>query len=111
MATEADKVNVGALATLISVIALGVVGVSLAVTALTRDEMATAAAEKDATARVEYEKLSREQRQKLAEGVPIEQAMQAVLTQLKQDPDSASPPPPAPSLCAPLSASALSRRA
>ncbi len=36
MATEADKVNNGAMATLIAVVALGVVGVALAVTAPTR---------------------------------------------------------------------------
>jgi len=94
MATEADKVNNGAMATLIAVVALGVVGVALAVTALTRMQQFSERGDKEVSAQAEYHALVKEQREKLAAGVPIEAAMQAVARELTKDPQSASPPLP-----------------
>ena len=92
MATEADKVNNGAMATLIAVVALGVVGVALAVTALTRMQQSAEYGGKEASAQAEYQALLKEQHEKLASGMPIEAAMQAVARELTKDPQSASPP-------------------
>lgn len=94
MATEADKVNNGAMATLIAVVALGVVGVALAVTALTRMQQSAEFGGKEASAQAEYHALVKEQHEKLAAGVPIEAAMQAVAREFTKDPQSASPPLP-----------------
>lgn len=94
MATEADKVNNGAMATLIAVVALGVIGVALAVTALTRMQQAAEHEGKEGPARAEYQALLKEQHEKLAAGMPIEAAMQAVARELTKDPQSASPPLP-----------------
>jgi hypothetical protein len=91
MATEADKVNNGAMATLIAVVALGVVGVALAVTALTRMQQSAEYGGKEASAQAEYQALLKEQHEKLASGMPIEAAMQAVARELTKDPQSASP--------------------
>ncbi len=92
MATEEDKTNSGALATLVAVLALAVVGVSLAVTALTRDELANVRAQKEGPAGQRFLELKRGQLEKLAAGKPIEQAMQEVVEGLKRDPESATPP-------------------
>jgi hypothetical protein len=94
MATEADKVNNGAMATLIAVVALGVVGVALAVTALTRMQQSAEYGGKEGSAHAEYQALVKEQHDKLAAGMPIEAAMQAVAREFTKDPQSASPPPP-----------------
>jgi hypothetical protein len=94
MATEADKVNNGAMATLIAVVALGVVGVALAVTALTRMQQSAEYGGKEGSAQAEYQALVKEQHDKLAAGMPIEAAMQAVAREFTKDPQSASPPPP-----------------
>ena len=95
MATELDKVNNGALATLIAVVALGVIGVAWAVTALTRQQMSAHAFEKEGSAQAERNALSQSQKAALEQGMPIEAAMQAVVRELAKNPQSASPPPSA----------------
>jgi hypothetical protein len=92
MATELDKVNNGALATLIAVVALGVIGVALAVTALTRQQVSVHQAEKEGTAQVEHAALLKSQREALAQGMPIDAAMQTLVRELAKNPRSASPP-------------------
>jgi len=93
MATEADKVNTGALATLVAVSAFSLVGITLAVTALARDQMSVETADKESRAGAQYEKVRSEQLEKLRSGVAIEQAMQKVVADLAQDPRSATPDP------------------
>jgi hypothetical protein len=95
MATETDKVNNGALATLIAVVALGVIGVALAVTALTRKQVYDEAMVKEGLAQVGYAKLLKSQHEALAQGMSIETAMQTVVRELAKNPQAASPPPPA----------------
>ena len=95
MATEADKVNNGAMATLIAVVALGVIGVALAVTALTRKQQSAEYEGKEGSARAEYQALVQAQREKLAAGMPIEVAMETVAREFTKNPQSASPPPSA----------------
>jgi hypothetical protein len=93
MATEEDKTNTGALLTLVAVGTLVMVGISLAVTAITREELARATGEKEAVGSHAYQALRGEQVAKLAtSGVPIEQAMQQVVNGLQRDPNSATPP-------------------
>jgi len=94
MATEADKVNNGAMATLIAVVALGVIGVALAVTALTRMQQGAEHGAKEGGAGAEYHALVKEQRRKLAEGLPIEAAMESLARDLTKNPQAASPPAP-----------------
>lgn len=92
MATEEDKINNGALATLAAVLTFGMFGIYMALTALTRDQVAQEFATKEAPQNKPYEELVAAQRQKLAQGLPIEQAMQKVVTELAQNPESATPP-------------------
>jgi hypothetical protein len=92
MATEEDKTNNGAVGTLVAVLAFAMVGICLAVTALTRDEMTQARAERDVPAAQAYNDLRAEQRQKLSTGKPIEQAMHEVVAKLQREPLSATPP-------------------
>ena len=92
MATEEDKTNNGAVGTLVAVLAFAMVGICLAVTALTRDEMTQARAERDVPATQGYNDLRAEQRQKLSTGKPIEQAMHEVVAKLQREPLSATPP-------------------
>lgn len=106
MATEDDKINTGALATVVAVGALGMIGVSLAVNALVRHEVGSIGAERDATGEVAYHSVRDAQLKKLsgpsdwtdrAKGqvsVPIDRAMGLVLADLKRSPWNASPAPP-----------------
>lgn len=93
MATEEDKVNNGALATLAAVLTFGIFGIYMALTALTRDQVAQEFATKEAPQNKPYEELVAAQRQKLTQGLPIDQAMQKVVADLAQNPESATPPP------------------
>src|SRR6185436_343986 len=105
MATEDDKINTGALATVVAVGALGMIGVSLAVNALVRHEVGSIGAERDATGEVAYHSMRDAQLKKLsgptdwsdrAKGqvsIPIDRAMGLVLADLKRTPWSASPWP------------------
>ncbi|MGC4093655.1 MAG: hypothetical protein QM756_38300 [Polyangiaceae bacterium] len=108
MATEEDKTNTGALATLIVVGTFAMIGICLAVTAVTREELSLARAEREATGSRSYQEMRAEQKQKLEAGLPIEQAMQRVVQGLQRDPNSATPPAPAaaPSAAAPVDSAA-----
>jgi hypothetical protein len=109
MATEADKVNTGALATILTVGALAMLGISASVTALVRYESAASTVAKGGTANLRgIQDLRKLQRQELAQpvrwterskglvGMPVDRAMQLVVEDLKRDPNTATPPPPDP---------------
>jgi hypothetical protein len=109
MATEADKVNTGALATILSVGALSMLGISAAVTALVRYEAETTTNAKGGMANLRgIQDLRRSQTGELEQqvrwtdrskgliGMPLERAMQLVVDDLKRDPNTATPPPPDP---------------
>jgi hypothetical protein len=91
MATEADKVNTGALATLVAVGTFAMIGISLALVALVRDELSVEANEKDVAADSQYRELRRSQLQSLEQGVPIEAAMQRVVRDIAANPHAATP--------------------
>jgi hypothetical protein len=96
MATEADKVNTGALATIAAVLGLSVLGIALAVTALVRSEEDALVDNRSMGARRPYDDLRAEQQGALSGGaVPIETAMANVVKGLQADPNSATPPSPA----------------
>ncbi|HEY8945327.1 MAG TPA: hypothetical protein VIM73_13745 [Polyangiaceae bacterium] len=90
MATEADKVNTGALATLVAVGTFAMIGISLALVALVRDELSVEANEKDVAADAQYRELQRSQLQSLEQGVPIEAAMQRVVRDIAANPHAAT---------------------
>jgi hypothetical protein len=106
MATENDKVNTGALATLVAVGTAAMIGVCLAVNALVRHEVGNLSVERDAVGADAYRSLKQSQLDKLtapaawsnqAKGevsIPIERAMNLVLTDLKRNPWNATPAPP-----------------
>jgi hypothetical protein len=105
MATETDKVNTGALATLVAVGTFATISVVLGVDALVRYETAKITAERASHASDRYRSLVAEQNAKLASGgwvdrgkgivaTPITQAMGHVIADLARDPLSASPQPP-----------------
>jgi len=109
MATEADKVNTGALATILAVGALSMLGISAAVTALVRYEAEATTVAKGGTANLRgIQDLRKVQSKELVEpvrwterskglvGMPLERAMQLVVDDLKRDPNTATPPPPDP---------------
>jgi hypothetical protein len=73
-------------------VALGVIGVALAVTALTRQQVSVHQAEKEGTGQVESAALLKSQREALQQGVPIDAAMQTLVRELAKNPKSASPP-------------------
>jgi hypothetical protein len=107
MATEADKVNTGALATILTVGALAMIGISTAVTALVRYELETEGTTKGGGANLRtVEELDRNQRAELSKeasvvsdaqrrryNIPIERAMQVMLQDLQRDPNTATAPP------------------
>jgi hypothetical protein len=107
MATESDNVNSGALGTLVAVGTIAFFGIALVVTALVRSEMADEAEKKDVGADRPYRDLVAEQKAKLDApaayvdrgrglvSLPIERAMELVVSNLKKDPNSATPPAPA----------------
>jgi hypothetical protein len=102
MATETDKVNTGALATLVAVGTFATIAVILGVDALVRYETAQLAAERAVHAGDVYRSVAAEQKGKLASAkVPITQAMEEVAAELARDPASASPLPPASAAPAP----------
>lgn len=106
MATEDDNVNAGALGTLMFVGAFATIGIALVVTALVRSEMSEEADKKDVGADRAYKDLVAEQTAKLSApasyidrgtglvSLPIDRAMELVVSGLKKDPNSATPPPP-----------------
>ena len=106
MATEADKVNDGALATLVAVGTFSMIGICAFVTALVRTEVSSETERKEEGARQEVKNVVQSQRAKLAAPpawadrskglvtLPIDRAKELVLTDLTRDPNSATPPPP-----------------
>jgi hypothetical protein len=106
MATEDDKIDTGALATVVAVGAAGMIGISLAVNALVRHEVGSVSAGRDEVASNAYRALKKQQLEKLSApaawadqskgqvSMPIERAMQVVLSDLKRNPWNATPAPP-----------------
>jgi hypothetical protein len=95
MATEDDKVNTGALATLVAVGVFATLAVALGVDALVRFESGKMEADRAGHAETQVRDLVREQRAQLdAQPLPIDRAMAAVLLDLRQNPWSATPPQP-----------------
>lgn len=106
MATENDKVNTGALATLVAVGTAAMIGISLAVNTLVRHEVGNISVERDAVGADAYHALKQSQLDKLTApaawsnrdkgqvSIPIERAMNLVLTDLKRNPWAATPAPP-----------------
>ncbi len=106
MATEDDNVNSGALGTLLFVGAFATIGIALVVTALVRAEMSDEAEKKDVGADRAFKDLVAEQTAKLSApasyidrgkglvSLPIDRSMELVVSGLKKDPNSATPPPP-----------------
>ena len=98
MATENDKVNTGALATLVAVGTAAMIGICLAVNALVRHEVGNVSVERDAVGADAYQALKQSQLDKLTApaawsnrdkgqvSIPIERAMNLVLTDLKRNP-------------------------
>jgi len=105
MATENDSVNTGALGTLVAVGAAAMIGICLAVNALVRHEIGTVGAVRDEVGADAYRTLRTEQLDKLGApaawsnrekghvSIPIERAMNIVLTDLKRSPWNATPSP------------------
>lgn len=92
MATEVDKVNTGALATIAAVLGFSVLGIAFAVTALVRHEEDSLVDNRSQGARQPYDEMHAEQQGSLEKGImPIETAMQKVVEGLKADPQSATP--------------------
>jgi hypothetical protein len=106
MATENDKVDTGALATLVAVGTAAMIGICLAVNALVRHEIGTLSVDRDAVGADAYRALKQSQLDKLTApaawssrekglvSIPIERAMSLVLTDLKRNPWNATPAPP-----------------
>jgi hypothetical protein len=106
MATESDKVNSGALLTIVVVGTFSMVGVCLGVNALVRHEVNGMSAERAQPAERPVRDLTAEQLGKLnappawsdkAKGLvslPVERAMEVVVADLARDPNTATPPPP-----------------
>lgn len=92
MATEVDKVNNGFLATLVAVGTFAMVGISLALVALVRDELALETSAKDAAQDAEYQAVRKSQIAKLQGGTPIEAAIANVVRDVAADPEKATPP-------------------
>jgi hypothetical protein len=106
MATESDNVNSGALGTLVAVGTFAMLGISLVVTALVRSELADEVKKKEVAADRPYRDLIAEQTAQLGApaaykdrgkglvSLPIDRAMELVVSGLAKDPNSATPPPP-----------------
>jgi hypothetical protein len=106
MATEDDKIDTGALATVVAVGTAGMIGISLAVNALVRHEMGAVGAGRDELGSNAYHELRQQQLDKLSApaawadrnkgqvSLPIDRAMSLVLGDLKRNPWSATPAPP-----------------
>jgi hypothetical protein len=119
MATEQDKVNVGALSTIVVVGALAMVGIAAAVTALVRTETDDLGAQVGANVNVTgIREAKAEQLAKMdgttswvdrANGklhIPVARAMDIVVANLERNPESATPPPPPSASAAPPDAGA-----
>jgi len=106
--TQADKINTGALGTLVAVSLLAMLSITAAVTALVRHDMEGEESEKDADQNQTVIQLKSYQRGLLngpagyidrAKGVvtlPIDVAKSVVVSELQKDPNSATPPAPPP---------------
>jgi len=95
MATEDDKVNTGALATLVAVGVFATLAVALGVDALVRHESNKWHSERAGRAETQVRDLIKEQRAQLdAQPLPIDRAMAAVVLDLRQNPWSATPAAP-----------------
>jgi hypothetical protein len=106
MATENDKVNTGALATLVVVGTASMIGISLAVNALVRHELGTVGLAREGQGETAYRDLKTEQLERLSApaalsdagtghvSIPIERATSLVLADLKRSPWNATPAPP-----------------
>ena len=106
MATENDKVNTGALATLVAVGTAAMIGVCLAVNALVRHEIGSVGALRDEVGGDAYRTLKQAQLDKLDApaawsdrgkghvAIPIDRAMKLVIADLKRSPWNATPAPP-----------------
>jgi hypothetical protein len=95
MATEEDKINTGALATLVAVGVFATLAVALGVDALVRFESSKVESERAGQAETQVRDLVREQRAQLdAQPLPIDRAMAAVVLDLRQNPWSATPAAP-----------------
>jgi hypothetical protein len=107
MATEEDKINTGALATIGAVLAISVVAVAFAVTALVRSEAASMTEEKGSSANLRPIQELRQQQTQAMTGapvwidkasnqvsLPIERAQQIVLDEIRKDPGKATAPMP-----------------
>ncbi|HTA89574.1 MAG TPA: hypothetical protein VK745_08360 [Polyangiaceae bacterium] len=116
-ATQPDKINTGALGTLVVVGLLAMISITAAVTALVRHDIDEEQSEKDADANQVVIALKNQQRGVLngpagyvdrTKGIvslPIDIAKQLVVSELQRDPNSATPPAP------PAAASAASAAA
>jgi hypothetical protein len=106
MATENDKVNTGALGTLLVVGLFATLSIALAVTALVRHSVQGTVDERQALAQQPYRDLRHQQTEKISAkptwtdkgkglvAIPIERAELKVLSELRRDPSSATPPAP-----------------
>ncbi|HTQ44897.1 MAG TPA: hypothetical protein VMI75_19190 [Polyangiaceae bacterium] len=106
MATENDKVNTGALGTIVAVGLFATLSVAFAVTALVRYSVQGVVDQRQSLAQREYRDLRSAQVGKLEArptwtdkskgllSIPIERAKMKVLAELTRDPTSATPAPP-----------------
>ncbi|MBX3130882.1 MAG: hypothetical protein KF718_29455 [Polyangiaceae bacterium] len=111
MSTEQDSVNAGAIGTLVALLTFAVVGVALAVTALVRAEADAEVAGKQPAGM--HVAIVKPQKDSLTEpaawvdqgkgevSIPIERAMELTAKALREDPESATAPAPAPVAPAP----------
>src|SRR6478736_5349822 len=105
-ATEADKINTGALGTLVTVGLFAMLSITAAVTALVRHDIESEEAVKDADANQVVTDLKAKQhgelsgpakyisRSKGVVSLPIDVAKGLVVAELQRDPNSATPPAP-----------------
>jgi hypothetical protein len=113
MSTENDKVNTGALGTIVVVGVFATLSIALAVTALVRYQVQGVVDDRQTLAQQPYRDLRQGQTQKLSGNpiwtdkgkglvsIPIERAKLKVLSELQRDPSSATPPAPASAAPAP----------
>ncbi len=106
MATEEDKTNNGALLTLVAVGLFAMVAITLAVTAIAREEIAAARAAREEPGANAYNALHKSQLDQLTAGTSIDRLKQDVVQTLARDPHSASPPLAASAVVAPSPAPA-----
>ena len=106
MATIPDKVNTGALATIVALGAISMVGISAALTAMVRSEVDTRADQVGAKSnlgpvtalkKTQRDELSAPAKRDPTSGrlmIPIDRAMELVVEDLRQHPERATDPPP-----------------